>query len=45
VFVFNPLAEARIVGGKGFSPTKHQAQLVRDLTNLPQFLCRQDDIV
>ncbi|HEX5218067.1 MAG TPA: DUF455 family protein [Verrucomicrobiae bacterium] len=45
VFVFNPLAEARIAGGKGFSPTKHQAQLVRDLTNLPQFLCRQDDIV
>ena len=45
VFVFNPLAEARMAGGKGFSPTKHQAQLVRDLTNLPQFLCRQDDIV
>ena len=45
VFVFNPLAEARIAGGKGFSPAKHQAQLVRDLTNLPQFLCRQDDIV
>jgi len=44
VFVFNPLAEARIAGGKGFSPTKHQAQLVRDLTSLPQFLCRQDDI-
>ena len=45
VFVFNPLTEARIAGGKGFSPAKHQAQLVRDLTNLPQFLCRQDDIV
>ena len=45
VFVFNPLAEARMAGGKGFSPTKHQAQLARDLTNLPQFLCRQDDIV
>jgi uncharacterized ferritin-like protein (DUF455 family) len=45
VFVFNPLAEARIAGGKGFSPTRHQAQLARDLTNLPQFLCRQDDIV
>ena len=26
-------------------PTKHQAQLARDLENLPQFLCRQDDIV
>jgi uncharacterized ferritin-like protein (DUF455 family) len=45
VFVFNPLTEARIAGGKGFSPTKHQSQLVRDLSNLPQFLCRQDDIV
>ena len=45
VFIFNPLTEARIAGGKGYSPTKHQTQLVRDLTNLPQFLCRQDDIV
>ncbi len=45
VFVFNPLTEARIAGGKNFSPKKHQAQLVRDLMNLPQFLCRQDDIV
>jgi uncharacterized ferritin-like protein (DUF455 family) len=45
VFVFNPLAEARMTHGKSFSPTKHQAQLVRDLCNLPQFLCRQDDIV
>ena len=45
VFVFNPLTEARIAGGKGFSPIKHQAQIVRDLTNLPQFLCRQDDIL
>ena len=45
VFVFNPLAEARMAGGKGFTPTKHQAQLARDLTNLPQFLCRQDDLV
>ena len=45
VFVFNPLSEARIAGGKSFSPRKHQTQLVRDLSNLPQFLCRQDDIV
>lgn len=45
VFVFNPLAEARIAGGKGFSPNKYQAQLARDLTSLPMFLCRQDDIV
>jgi hypothetical protein len=45
VFVFNPFAEARIAHGKAFNPTKHQAQLARDLENLPQFLCRQDDIV
>ncbi len=45
VFVFNPFAEARIAQGRSFNPTKHQAQLARDLENLPQFLCRQDDIV
>jgi len=45
VFVFNPFAEGRITEGKSFNPTKHQAQLARDLENLPQFLCRQDDIV
>jgi uncharacterized ferritin-like protein (DUF455 family) len=45
VFVFNPFAEARIAQGKSFNPTKHQAQLARDLANLPQYLCRQDDIV
>jgi uncharacterized ferritin-like protein (DUF455 family) len=45
VFFFNPFAEARIAHGKSFNPTKHQAQLAQDLANLPQFLCRQDDIV
>jgi uncharacterized ferritin-like protein (DUF455 family) len=45
VFVFNPFAEARIAQGRAFNPTKQQAQLARDLANLPQFLCRQDDIV
>jgi uncharacterized ferritin-like protein (DUF455 family) len=45
VFVFNPFAEGRIAEGKTFNPTKHQAQLASDLENLPQFLCRQDDIV
>ena len=45
VFVFNPFAEGRIAEGKAFNPTKPQAQLARDLENLPQFLCRQDDIV
>ncbi len=45
VFFFNPLAEGRIALGTSFTPVKHQAQLARDLANLPQFLCRQDDIV
>src|ERR1043166_5830502 len=45
VFVFNPFAESYIAHGKNFTPGKHQAQLARDLANLPQFLCRQDDIV
>lgn len=45
VFVFNPFAEGRLAEGKTFNPTKHQAQLARDLENLPQFLCRQDDII
>jgi uncharacterized ferritin-like protein (DUF455 family) len=45
VFVFNPFSEGYIARGKGFAPVKHQAQLALDLANLPQFLCRQDDIV
>jgi uncharacterized ferritin-like protein (DUF455 family) len=45
VFVFNPFAEGRIAEGRAFNPTRHQAALARDLENLPQFLCRQDDIV
>ena len=45
VYVFNPFAEGHLAEGKTFNPTKHQAQLARDLENLPQFLCRQDDIV
>ncbi len=45
VFVFNPFAEGRIAQGKSFTPVKHQTLLARDLANLPQFLCRQDDIV
>ncbi len=45
VFVFNAFAEGRIAEGKKYNPTKPQAQLARDLENLPQFLCRQDDIV
>jgi uncharacterized ferritin-like protein (DUF455 family) len=45
VFVFNPFAEGFIAHGPHFTPAKHQAQLARDLANLPQFLCRQDDLV
>ena len=45
VFVFNPLAEGSIAQGTAFTPVKYQAQLAEDLANLPQFLCRQDDLV
>ena len=45
VFVFNPYAEGYIAQGRAFTPKKHQAMLASDLANLPQFLCRQDDIV
>ncbi len=45
VFLFNPFAEARMTEGRAFNPAKHQAQLARDLENLPQFLGRQDDLV
>jgi hypothetical protein len=45
VFVFNPFAEGHIAHGKSFTPGKHQTMLASDLANLPQFLCRSDDIV
>lgn len=45
VFVFNPFAEGYLAHGKRFTPVKHQSLLARDLANLPQFLCRADDIV
>src|SRR5882724_13135241 len=45
VFVFNPFSEAYIALGKSFTPTKQQAVLANDLANLPQFLCREGDIV
>jgi uncharacterized ferritin-like protein (DUF455 family) len=45
VFYFNPFTEAYIDRGKSFSPVKQQALLAKDLAKLPQFLCRQDDIV
>ncbi len=42
---FNPFAEGFLAFGKAFNPNRHQADLARDLENLPQFLARQDDIV
>jgi len=45
VFVFNPFVEERIARGPSFTPGKRQAQLARDLANLPQYLGRRDDIV
>jgi hypothetical protein len=45
VFVFNPFAEGDIAHGKSFTPVSHQTMLASDLANLPQFLCRSDDIV
>jgi uncharacterized ferritin-like protein (DUF455 family) len=45
VFVFNPFVEGHIAHGKSFTPVKHQARLASDLANLPQFLCRSDDVV
>lgn len=45
VFVFNPFTEERIAQGPGFNPGRRLAALARDLTNLPQFLARQDDVV
>jgi uncharacterized ferritin-like protein (DUF455 family) len=45
VFLFNALAEGFIAGGSSFTPGKFQRQLVNNLENLPQFLCRRDDVV
>src|SRR6185312_14162750 len=42
---FNPFAEGYLAHGNRFTPVKHQTLLARDLANLPQFLCRADDIV
>ncbi len=45
VFWFNPLAEGYIALGSAFTPNRSQSLLARDLANLPQFLCRRDDVV
>lgn len=45
VFVFNPFAEGRLAEGRSYTPPQRQAQLALDLANLPQFLCREDDLV
>ena len=45
LFLFNVFAEGMIARGKAFAPAKRQAQLARDLANLPQFLGQPGDIV
>ena len=45
VYWFNPLAEARLPHGPGFTPNRFQIALARDLETVPQFLCRRDDVV
>lgn len=45
VYVFNPFAESYMGRGSGFEPNKQQAALAHDLENIPQFLCRKDDVV
>ncbi|MDV7390506.1 hypothetical protein RZS08_04090, partial [Arthrospira platensis SPKY1] len=45
LFWFNVFAEGMIARGKAFTPVKRQAELARDLANLPQFLGQPDDIV
>jgi uncharacterized ferritin-like protein (DUF455 family) len=45
VFWFNPLSEAVLAQGGGFTPGKIQATLTRDLAALPMFLAREDDVV
>src|SRR5512133_3107632 len=44
VFVFNPFSEGWIASA-AFAPVKHQVLLAEDLANLPQFVCREQDIV
>ena len=45
VFLFNPFTEERIGHGPGYVPGRRVAALARDLSSLPQFLARQDDVV
>lgn len=45
VYLFNPFAEYAIGQGNRFTPNNNQQALARDLANLPQFLCQQDDVV
>ncbi|MCP5519602.1 MAG: DUF455 family protein [Verrucomicrobiales bacterium] len=45
VFLFNPFAEGHLAQGRAFTPDQRQRELQTDLGNLPQFLCRQDDLV
>lgn len=45
VYRFNPFTEEYLASGKGFTPRRRQADLARDLENIPQFLCGPQDVV
>lgn len=45
VHVFNPFTDAHLAQGRSFVAGKLQRQLAQDLSALPQFLARQDDLV
>jgi uncharacterized ferritin-like protein (DUF455 family) len=45
VHIFNPFTDAHLAQGRSFVPGKLQRQLADDLSTIPQFLARQDDVV
>ncbi|HRI16214.1 MAG TPA: DUF455 family protein [Verrucomicrobiota bacterium] len=45
VYVFNPFTEGFLAQGPTFNPNKHGVALAADLSNLPQYLGRGDDVV
>lgn len=45
VSFFNPFSEGFLAHGPGFTPVKHQTQLLQDLESLAQFWISSDDVV
>lgn len=45
VHLFNPFTDAHLAQGRSFNPGRLQRQMSEDLSTLPQFLARQDDVV